>query len=77
LSGSAREFAATSFGNIDFVAPSGFAGTVMMGIDFGLVKTNLPVTITGDIDPQHIEGTVAAGTGRVELKTSSGSIKLR
>ena len=69
--------ATTSFGNIDFVTPPNFAGQVDLATDFGSVKTNLPITIVGELSKKKITGRIQEGTGRLRLKTSSGSINIR
>jgi DUF4097 and DUF4098 domain-containing protein YvlB len=69
--------AITSYGNIDFVTPKGFSGQVEMSTSYGSIKTELPVTITGEISKKNIAGTIGEGKGKIHLRTSSGSIKIR
>lgn len=69
--------AATSFGNIDFVTPPNFGGQIDISTDFGSVKTNLPITIVGELSKKKIAGRIQEGDGRLRLKTSSGSINIR
>jgi len=67
----------TSYGSIDFAAPRGFAGQVDMSTSYGSVKTNLPVTVIGPTARDNIPGSIGEGAGRLRLRSSSGSIKLR
>jgi DUF4097 and DUF4098 domain-containing protein YvlB len=67
----------TSYGSIDFTAPADFAGQVELGTNYGSVRTDLPVTIIGQVNKKKISGTVGQGTGKLYLKTSSGSVRLK
>jgi len=67
----------TSFGSIDFVAPPSFAGQVELATNFGSIKTNLPITITGEISQKKITGKIGEGKGKPHLETRSGSIKIK
>jgi DUF4097 and DUF4098 domain-containing protein YvlB len=67
----------TSYGSIDFVAPPDFSGEVELGTSYGSVRTDLPVTISGKVSKKNIAGMIGQGSGKLYLKTSSGSIKLK
>jgi hypothetical protein len=67
----------TSYGSIDFAAPPDFSGEVELGTGYGSVRTDLPVTVTGQVGRNRLAGTVGRGSGKLYLKTSSGSIKLK
>lgn len=67
----------TSYGSIDFVAPPNFSGEVELGTSYGSVRTDLPITVTGKVSKKNIAGMIGQGGGKLYLKTSSGSIKLR
>ncbi len=68
----------SSYGNVAFAAPPGFAGRVSLSTSYGSVQTDLPVTITGKIgDKKKIDGTVGQGRGVLRLETNSGSVTLR
>jgi DUF4097 and DUF4098 domain-containing protein YvlB len=69
--------ARTSYGNIDFVVPAGFGGEVEMSTSYGSIKTELAITIKGELSKKRITGTIGEGDGRLELETSYGSIKIR
>ena len=68
---------ATSYGSIDFVSPPGFTGWVDLATSFGSIKTDLPITVKGKISKDRIKGTVGDGKGKLNLKTSFGSIRIR
>jgi len=67
----------TSYGSVDFEAPSDFAGSVDMATSYGSISTDLPITISGEISKKKLAGTIGQGNGRLYLKTSSGSIQVR
>jgi DUF4097 and DUF4098 domain-containing protein YvlB len=67
----------TSYGNVDFKAPPDFAGSVEMATSYGSISTDLPITISGEISKKKLTGTIGHGNGKLYLKTSSGSIKIR
>jgi len=67
----------TSYGSIDFVTPPGFSGQVDLSTSYGSIKTDLPVEVTGEISKEKIQGTIGEGKGKLRLKTSFASIKIR
>ena len=67
----------SSYGSIDFVTPPEFTGQVDLSTGFGSIRTDLPITITGEISKKNLTGTIGQGNGKLYLKTSSGSIKIR
>ncbi len=73
----ARANVRTSYGDIDFAAPHGFAGQVETETSFGSIRTDLPITLRGEVSKKRIQGTIGEGNGRLTLKTSFGSIRIR
>ena len=67
----------TSYGSIDFVTPPDFTGQVDLSTGFGSIRTDLPITISGEISKKKLTGTIGQGNGKLYLKTSSGSIRIR
>ena len=67
----------TSFGDVDVDVPTNFAGDVAVETNFGSVKTELPITIKGDVGKTRLYGTIGQGKGKMDLKTSFGSIKIK
>lgn len=67
----------TSYGNINFEAPPGFAGQVDTSTCYGSIKTEMPITVKGSLSKDRITGTIGRGEGKLRLKTSFGSIKIK
>ncbi|MGA2323866.1 MAG: DUF4097 family beta strand repeat-containing protein [Sedimentisphaerales bacterium] len=67
----------TSFGEVDVDIPPNFAGDIAVETNFGSVKTELPITVKGDVSKTRLNGTIGQGKGRMDLKTSFGSIKIK
>ncbi len=67
----------TSYGSIDFETPPEFTGQVDLATSYGSIRTDLPITISGEISKKKLSGTIGQGNGKLYLKTSSGSIKIR
>ncbi len=67
----------TSYGSVDFETPPDFAGSVDMATSYGSISTDLPITVSGQISKKKLAGTIGQGNGKLYLKTSSGSIKVR
>ncbi|MHC4567206.1 MAG: DUF4097 family beta strand repeat-containing protein [Planctomycetota bacterium] len=67
----------TSYGSIDFVGPADFAGQVDISTSYGSVRTDLPITISGQVSKKKLKGTVGSGNGKLYLHTSSGSINIK
>jgi len=67
----------TSYGNIDFTVPHDFAGQVETETSFGSIRTDPPITLKGEISKKRIKGTIGQGDGKLALKTSFGSIRMR
>lgn len=65
-----------SRGNIDFAIPPAFSGNVDLSVNRGSVKSNVPITITGQISKERISGTIGQGKGNLRLHSSRGSIKI-
>ncbi len=67
----------TSYGSIDFVTPPGFSGQLDLSTSFGSIKTSLPIMIKGEISKEKVEGTIGQGRGKLRLKTSFDSIRIK
>jgi DUF4097 and DUF4098 domain-containing protein YvlB len=67
----------TSYGGIDADVPINFAGEVVIETGFGKIKTELPLMIKGDLSRTRLTGTVGEGNGKLNLKTSFGSVTIR
>jgi len=69
--------AKTTYGSVDFKAPSRFSGEVRLITGYGSVQTALPLTVTGRIDKKDVAGRIGEGTGEIHLEAGSGSVDLR
>ena len=67
----------TSYGDIDADVPINFAGEVVIETSFGKIKTEVPILIKGDLGKTRLIGTVGEGNGKLNLKTSFGSVTIR
>lgn len=67
----------TSYGSIDFVTPPNFSGQLDLSTSFGSIKTDLPIMIKGEISKEKVKGTIGQGRGKLRLKTSFDSIKIK
>ena len=67
----------TSYGEVNVDIPPNFAGDVAVETSFGSVRTELPITVKGDVGKTRLNGTIGQGKGKMELKTSFGSIKIK
>ena len=67
----------TSYGSIEFAGPADFAGQVDISTSYGSVRTDLPITISGEFSKKKLKGTVGEGSGKLYLHTSSGSIQIK
>jgi len=67
----------THNGGIEFVSPPNFSAQVEASTHNGSIRTDLPITITGEVSKRKLKGTIGAGEGKLHLETHNGSIKMR
>ncbi|MFH1371200.1 MAG: DUF4097 family beta strand repeat-containing protein [Planctomycetota bacterium] len=67
----------TSYGDIVMDAPSNFAGDVSLETSFGKIRTEVPITVKGEFGKDHLKGTIGEGAGKLDLKTSFGSVTIK
>ena len=67
----------TSHGGISFKSPPEFTGSVEMSTSFGSLNTDLPITVRGETGKHKLAGQIGDGSGRLQLRTKFGSIRLR
>jgi len=67
----------THNGEIDFTSPPNLSAAVELATYNGLIRTDLPITVTGQISKRKLKGIIGSGEGKVHLETHNGSIKLR
>jgi hypothetical protein len=66
----------THNGNVDFKAPPNFSSKVEVSTHNGSIKTDLPITVTGEVS-KNLSGTIGTGQGMLHLETHNGSIRIR
>jgi hypothetical protein len=76
-SGVVRAEAITYNGGISFTAPAGLSAMTEISTHNGSIRTDMPITIAGEIGKRHIKGTIGNGEGKLYLKTHNGSIQLK
>ncbi|MBN1511432.1 MAG: DUF4097 family beta strand repeat protein [Phycisphaerae bacterium] len=69
--------ARTVYGSIRFTAPPAFSGGVYLATSYGTVRTDRPITVSGELTKKKINGTMGDGPGTLRLETGSGSIVLK
>jgi DUF4097 and DUF4098 domain-containing protein YvlB len=67
----------SSYGDVEFNAPSGFAGEVDLSTSYGTVRTTLPVTMKGEITGSKVVGKVGDGPGKIQIESGRGSVDLK
>src|SRR5262249_22203848 len=66
----------TSFSSIRVRVPEGAGYSVTARTSFGHITSELPVTATGSIGTDSLNGTIGSGGCRLELIDSNGSIEI-
>ncbi len=69
--------AGATSGSVTLVVPSAFAGQVDLSAVSGSVNVDLPVAVQGRIDRRHVSGSIGEGSGRLTIRTASGSIRVK
>ncbi|HLE27141.1 MAG TPA: DUF4097 family beta strand repeat-containing protein [Anaerolineales bacterium] len=66
----------TDFGSIWLALPESAALTLDLKTDFGKVKSDLPVTLSGEFSDEHWQGTTNGGGDSLTVRTKNGNITL-
>ncbi len=66
----------TSFSSIHVGIPEGLGYNLTSHTSFGRISSDLPVTATGSIGGDSLNGTIGAGGCRLQLTNSNGSIEI-
>ena len=64
----------TDFGDISMYLPKDTAITFDLETDFGKLRTEFPITLEGDVEPDHWRGTLNDGGAALSASTNSGDI---
>jgi DUF4097 and DUF4098 domain-containing protein YvlB len=69
----------SDFGEIEMTIPADSALDVDLQTDFGRISSDIPITITlnGEVDEGHHEGTINDGGSQLTASTKSGNITIR
>lgn len=67
----------SDFGGILVSLPADSAFDVDLSTDFGQISSEIPVTVTGDINEQHQVGTINGGGGQLKIVTKSGNVSIQ
>jgi len=66
----------TSFSSIRVRIPEGLGYNVTARTSFGRISTDLPITATGSVGPDSLNGTIGSGGCRLQLTDANGSIEI-
>ncbi len=66
----------TEFGNIRLAIPEDTALTFELETEFGKIRSDFPVTLSGDLEEDYWVGTINDGGAQLTAKTNSGQISL-
>lgn len=66
----------TGSGSIDLTIPPSTKFSLDAKSDSGSIKTDLPLTMQGDMSKQHIHGTVNGGGSVVRAESGSGDVRI-
>jgi hypothetical protein len=66
----------TSFSSIHVRIPDGLGYHVAARTSFGRISSELPLTTTGNIGGDSLNGTIGAGGCQLQLTDSNGSIEI-
>jgi len=66
----------TSFSSIRVRVPDGLGYNVTARTSFGRISTDLPITATGSIGPESLNGTIGSGGCQLRLSNANGNIEI-
>jgi hypothetical protein len=66
----------TSFSSIRVSIPQGVGYNVTAHTSFGRISTDLPITTTGSVAPDSLNGAIGSGGCQLELTDANGSIEI-
>ena len=66
----------TSFSSIRVRVPDGLGYNVTARTSFGRISTDLPITATGGIGPESLNGTIGSGGCQLRLSNANGNIEI-
>ena len=66
----------TSFSSIRVRIPEGTGYHVNAHTSFGRISSDLPITTSGSLSPESLDGTIGSGACQLQLTNSNGSIEI-
>jgi DUF4097 and DUF4098 domain-containing protein YvlB len=66
----------TQFGDIQVELPADSAFDIILETNFGTINTDFQVTLEGEINAQHMEGSINGGGSTLKLVSNNGNINL-
>ena len=66
----------TSFSSIRVRIPDGLGYHVNAHTSFGRISSDLPITTTGSMSPESLDGTIGSGGCQLQLTNANGSIEI-
>lgn len=67
----------TDDGRIELITPRDFSAAVDIQTDDGSIKTDLPITLLGQIKPNRLQGRIAAGEGALKIRSNDGPVSIQ
>ena len=67
----------TDDGRVELFTPAGFSAKIDIMTDDGGLRSDLPISIMGDIKPHQIKGTISDGKGTLRIHTDDGPITIK
>ncbi len=67
----------TTNGSVVVALPQNYSAKVVAGTTNGKIKSEVPVTVQGQISKTSLNGQIGAGDGKLSLRTTNGSIEIR
>ena len=74
--GSGPHILKAEFGNIDLVIPDNTSLSINLKTEFGKIKSDFPITLSGDFSEKLLSGTINEGGDRLTASTNSGNITI-
>lgn len=67
----------TGNGRISLTVPEGFGAEINGSTGSGTISTDMPIRLTGSINPRRIRGTLGNGGEPLEVRSGNGDIEIR
>jgi DUF4097 and DUF4098 domain-containing protein YvlB len=64
-------------GGIELASPRNLSAAIEAATHNGSIRTELPISVIGNVSKKSLSGRIGAGQGKVHLETHNGSITIR